>query len=125
MWRQFFFFSSRRRHTRSTRDWSSDVCSSDLVSSHAAPELAVIRGQVKSEPSGWEEVGWAKAAPKLEAEKATVAADKPAVQSPKTASAIPPWSKKQRHENLDKVPEGFLEAQAAEGPKDAKAAEQA
>src|SRR5437868_6898928 len=28
----FFFFSSRRRHTRSKRDWSSDVCSSDLDS---------------------------------------------------------------------------------------------
>src|SRR5699024_9278936 len=28
---QLFFFSSRRRHTRSKRDWSSDVCSSDLV----------------------------------------------------------------------------------------------
>src|SRR6266498_1303973 len=27
----FFFFSSRRRHTRCGRDWSSDVCSSDLV----------------------------------------------------------------------------------------------
>src|SRR3989337_463139 len=27
----FFFFSSRRRHTRCYRDWSSDVCSSDLV----------------------------------------------------------------------------------------------
>src|SRR5438105_5134804 len=27
-----FFFSSRRRHTRSPRDWSSDVCSSDLNS---------------------------------------------------------------------------------------------
>src|SRR5712664_3767303 len=27
----FFFFSSRRRHTRSDRDWSSDVCSSDLA----------------------------------------------------------------------------------------------
>src|SRR5438067_13198624 len=27
----FFFFSSRRRHTRSKRDWSSDVCYSDLV----------------------------------------------------------------------------------------------
>src|SRR5690606_5505580 len=27
----FFFFSSRRRHTRFSRDWSSDVCSSDLV----------------------------------------------------------------------------------------------
>src|SRR2546429_6128969 len=26
----FFFFSSRRRHTRCSRDWSSDVCSSDL-----------------------------------------------------------------------------------------------
>src|SRR5579871_6880468 len=30
MIRIFFFFSSRRRHTRSLRDWSSDVCSSDL-----------------------------------------------------------------------------------------------
>src|SRR5690349_24752798 len=31
-----FFFSSRRRHTRSLRDWSSDVCSSDLLSADAA-----------------------------------------------------------------------------------------
>src|SRR5207245_8605404 len=31
----FFFFSSRRRHTRCYRDWSSDVCSSDL---DGAPE---------------------------------------------------------------------------------------
>src|SRR5207302_2597732 len=29
-----FFFSSRRRHTRFSRDWSSDVCSSDLFESH-------------------------------------------------------------------------------------------
>src|ERR1017187_10632485 len=29
----FFFFSSRRRHTRYIGDWSSDVCSSDLVDS--------------------------------------------------------------------------------------------
>src|SRR5690606_40954012 len=29
--RFFFFFSSRRRHTRFSRDWSSDVCSSDLL----------------------------------------------------------------------------------------------
>src|ERR1035438_10801575 len=28
----FFFFSSRRRHTRCLSDWSSDVCSSDLIS---------------------------------------------------------------------------------------------
>src|SRR5690554_8238403 len=33
----FFFFSSRRRHTRCGRDWSSDVCSSDL---RARNELA-------------------------------------------------------------------------------------
>src|SRR2546430_8245867 len=32
----FFFFSSRRRHTRFDCDWSSDVCSSDLVTSGAA-----------------------------------------------------------------------------------------
>src|SRR5690606_4703164 len=30
----FFFFSSRRRHTRFSRDWSSDVCSSDLPEYH-------------------------------------------------------------------------------------------
>src|SRR6266550_1197473 len=35
-----FFFSSRRRHTRCSRDWSSDVCSSDLES-RAAGKLAV------------------------------------------------------------------------------------
>src|SRR5690606_40891422 len=29
-----FFFSSRRRHTRFSRDWSSDVCSSDLPAPH-------------------------------------------------------------------------------------------
>src|SRR5699024_335711 len=30
----FFFLSSRRRHTTSKRDWSSDVCSSDLEAAH-------------------------------------------------------------------------------------------
>src|SRR5216683_6276718 len=33
----FFFFSSRRRHTRSDRDWSSDVCSSDLLGKFPSP----------------------------------------------------------------------------------------
>src|SRR3989440_8511327 len=36
-----FFFSSRRRHTRSDRDWSSDVCSSDLYE-HFARSLEVL-----------------------------------------------------------------------------------
>src|SRR5690606_40833619 len=42
-----FFFSSRRRHTRFSRDWSSDVCSSDLAlvreMGQAYPEL--VRGE--------------------------------------------------------------------------------
>src|SRR5690606_40975222 len=44
-----FFFSSRRRHTRFSRDWSSDVCSSDLMALletakgvQAAPEIAAL-----------------------------------------------------------------------------------
>src|SRR5947209_17660210 len=45
-----FFFSSRRRHTRYWRDWSSDVCSSDLtglIQMGAAPTpLAATRGSV-------------------------------------------------------------------------------
>src|SRR5438874_10477674 len=44
----FFFFSSRRRHTRSLRDWSSDVCSSDLIENkpgHDHERLNTLRGQ--------------------------------------------------------------------------------
>src|SRR5699024_12159961 len=37
-----FFFSSRRRHTRSKRDWSSDVCSSDLAGLNPAMLLVVL-----------------------------------------------------------------------------------
>src|SRR5437764_10214979 len=38
-----FFFSSRRRHTRYIGDWSSDVCSSDLVISlEQAPDKAAV-----------------------------------------------------------------------------------
>src|SRR5207245_6760013 len=36
-----FFFSSRRRHTRCYRDWSSDVCSSDLRRNDAALDVYV------------------------------------------------------------------------------------
>src|SRR5699024_1447133 len=38
-----FFFSSRRRHTRSKRDWSSDVCSSDLGVLHRLDLAETIR----------------------------------------------------------------------------------
>src|SRR5699024_11373949 len=47
------FFSSRRRHTRSKRDWSSDVCSSDLIDEEYditdkenAYELKDVRGEI-------------------------------------------------------------------------------
>src|SRR5699024_12099862 len=53
----YFFFSSRRRHTRSKRDWSSDVCSSDLslgeiTTSYSAvvisPKLATLTVSINS-----------------------------------------------------------------------------
>src|SRR6266542_5669084 len=39
----FFFFSSRRRHTRCYRDWSSDVCSSDLVGGSSGARTDLLR----------------------------------------------------------------------------------
>src|SRR2546429_356122 len=46
---RFFFFSSRRRHTRCSRDWSSDVCSSDLP--WHGWEYDVATGKVKQNPA--------------------------------------------------------------------------
>src|SRR2546429_8678982 len=45
-----FFFSSRRRHTRCSRDWSSDVCSSDLLSTGhlSLPEIRVLVKEARS-----------------------------------------------------------------------------
>src|SRR2546422_11114184 len=42
-----FFFSSRRRHTRCSRDWSSDVCSSDLF-----PGVVIISGSGPQDRDG-------------------------------------------------------------------------
>src|ERR1017187_8295924 len=42
IFRVFVFFSSRRRHTRYIGDWSSDVCSSDLLPRHPAPGLLPV-----------------------------------------------------------------------------------
>src|SRR5258707_9878334 len=54
---QFVFFSSRRRHTRYWRDWSSDVCSSDLVTPSYFRLLGVapIQGRTFTQDEG--EVG--------------------------------------------------------------------
>src|SRR5690606_40372522 len=48
---RIFFFSSRRRHTRFSRDWSSDVCSSDLGLEGADP------GNVHLVPYMWHTTG--------------------------------------------------------------------
>src|SRR5699024_11525729 len=48
----FFFFSSRRRHTRSKRDWSSDVCSSDLFDVVRVPAEQSLGDYLNS---GWME----------------------------------------------------------------------
>src|SRR5437867_12213170 len=45
--RERFFFSSRRRHTRSYGDWSSDVCSSDLLR-YTGGQLEEILGKAHS-----------------------------------------------------------------------------
>src|SRR5206468_9626975 len=42
-----FFFSSRRRHTRSDRDWSSDVCSSDLAAGRESVRTAIADAEWK------------------------------------------------------------------------------
>src|SRR5256884_5398597 len=49
-----FFFSSRRRHTRCSRDWSSDVCSSDLVERDTASALQeiVVESVFQQRPQG-------------------------------------------------------------------------
>src|SRR3712207_7210418 len=44
----FFFFSSRRRHTRYWRDWSSDVCSSDLTYGRPAATSTTSRAESPS-----------------------------------------------------------------------------
>src|SRR5436190_9317028 len=44
-----FFFSSRRRHTRSLCDWSSDVCSSDLIGFDLGWKDVPLRDQIEAD----------------------------------------------------------------------------
>src|SRR5699024_11901627 len=59
----YFFFSSRRRHTRSKRDWSSDVCSSDLITiaqarERAEGEIVTVEGVITSQPGVFGDKGF-------------------------------------------------------------------
>src|SRR5260370_41031633 len=51
-----FFFSSRRRHTRFKCDWSSDVCSSDLISRRLARPAGRV-GRVRRDGQGGAKLG--------------------------------------------------------------------
>src|SRR2546429_2916564 len=48
-----FFFSSRRRHTRCSRDWSSDVCSSDLMATNHLTDAHRAASTLFLEGQGW------------------------------------------------------------------------
>src|SRR2546422_11773529 len=77
MGRTVFFLSSRRRHTRCSRDWSSDVCSSDLV----APEsmgLAETRKNYGASLVAQEK--WSEAIPVYDAMHAGLATDPVSLQ---------------------------------------------
>src|SRR5690606_40497042 len=52
----YFFFSSRRRHTRFSRDWSSDVCSSDLSMAQAADGKLFTDEGLPTGGPGWDEI---------------------------------------------------------------------
>src|SRR5690554_7166769 len=54
MYSFFFFFSSRRRHTRCGRDWSSDVCSSDLHPSSSISSRKIWISLVRTRSSSSE-----------------------------------------------------------------------
>src|SRR2546430_5924442 len=54
-----FFFSSRRRHTRFDCDWSSDVCSSDLVTLFASQGSLTEKVAQLWWPYGWRDEDWA------------------------------------------------------------------
>src|SRR6266705_4043962 len=53
----FFFFSSRRRHTRSYGDWSSDVCSSDLLAARRTGVLGLCFPDLDQDEGGGEGEG--------------------------------------------------------------------
>src|SRR5256885_7791940 len=54
----FFFFSSRRRHTRLQGDWSSDVCSSDLFSVLLAPSMMLFHSTFAAQTLLGKAVSW-------------------------------------------------------------------
>src|SRR2546429_808181 len=96
----YVFFSSRRRHTRCSRDWSSDVCSSDLKSVRNCPRAQgppglVIQCDARSETTGtFSEAATKQSAPRCpESPRAheAISRETPALTPPRRSAHIG-WS---------------------------------
>src|SRR5690606_40884307 len=90
------FFSSRRRHTRFSRDWSSDVCSSDLPLVVLDHELGVERGEMSAHER----------APKnstVRATPSTSASTSASVVWTEKDARVVPWSPKRRRSEERRV----------------------
>src|SRR5690606_41090618 len=88
------FFSSRRRHTRFSRDWSSDVCSSDLVElDEVARRMTVTSPTGEVERFGPESSIWTDAIPAVKAPSTQVLGGHAAVTANSTACA---WRSEER-----------------------------
>src|SRR5687768_552278 len=83
----FFFFSSRRRHTRCSRDWSSDVCSSDLEADRMAEIVRKIGKITKYETKSY--VGKQKILDLDRASEEAEAADEPPAAESLRGETVP------------------------------------
>src|SRR5690606_40367532 len=84
----FFFFSSRRRHTRFSRDWSSDVCSSDLKPRN---DRRYVRNGVKSVIAcGWTRLHIEVTAPRGDGGSGGPADDRARLRRGEAAVAVQP-----------------------------------
>src|SRR3990172_10364100 len=93
------FLSSRRRHTRCSRDWSSDVCSSDLVVVES-DDLAVVVGEILGRMSRQVSAGRHLAVAEGDEEETVPVA--------RQARAVMPGPSRRRHEDFLDVCEALL-----------------
>src|SRR6267378_5057952 len=103
----FFFFSSRRRHTRSLRDWSSDVCSSDLDRAvdeleRAAPRDRIVLEDFRPGDVGGHEIGGELDSTELEIQDLREGGDEEGLREPGDAhEEAMPVGDEHREELLD------------------------
>src|SRR5260370_2847536 len=106
----FFFFSSRRRHTRFKCDWSSDVCSSDLVSGGGGRHAGLLPGDPPPGRDGSAEAEVPGGGPQAAAEPLVHAAGPPGAQAalPGGQAATVGGPQRLRRLGLRRAPAGRL-----------------